>query len=83
MTRRVAGDILKSWDVILIGTCISFALSLIFLIFFRFPGSMKTVVALFSLIGIIFMGGLSVLTFYEEHRVYDLINDDEDNVEMN
>ena len=29
------------------------------------------------------MAGLSVLTFYEEHRIYDLVNDDEDGVEMN
>ena len=40
---------------------------------------MKAVVALYSMLGIILLGGLSVLTFYEEHRVYDLINDDEDN----
>lgn len=79
----MTGDILKAWDVILIGLFIAFSFALIFLIFFRFPSTMKIVVAVFSLIGLFCMASLSVLTFYEEFRVYDLINDDEDEVEMN
>jgi hypothetical protein len=79
---RVVADVFRAWDVILIGVAISFALALLFLIFFRFPGTMLYVIAACCVLTVFLFGVCSYLLWEESQRVYDLINDDYKNVEM-
>ena len=76
------GDVFKSWDLIALGLCISFALALMFLIFFRFPSTMQYVVIVCCVLAISFVALLAYFVYEEADRVYDLINDDHDNVDM-
>ena len=82
VVRRIGNDILRSWDLIATGVAIAFTISLTFLIFFRFPSSMPTVIAVFSFLILFLLGAISYFLYVEEDRVYDLLYGDWEGVEM-
>jgi solute carrier family 44 protein 1 (choline transporter-like protein) len=53
-----------------------------FLIFFRFPGSMTAVLIVCSVLSILLIAFLGALVWDESDRLYNLINDDDDGVSM-
>jgi hypothetical protein len=65
VTLRSAADIFRSWDIMLIGLAISFAFALLFLIFFRFPGTMVYVIIACSVLTVFLFGVISYLVWEE------------------
>ena len=82
VTRRAAGDIFRTWDVISISIGVSLAVSLVYLIFFRFPSTLPAVIVASATITVLLFGFIAYLLFNETDRIYDLIHDDFHGVDM-
>jgi hypothetical protein len=82
VVRRIGNDVFRSWDIIAFGSLLSVIIGLLFLIFFRFPGSMPVCIAVSCMLTIILLGAMAYFLYQESDRVYDLVNDDYYDVEM-
>jgi hypothetical protein len=75
-------DIFRGWDLIVLGAAISFSLALIFLIFFRFPSTIAVIIIISCFLALFCLGSIIFLVHAEAERVYDLVNDDYKDVDM-
>jgi len=82
ITRRAAGDIFRTWDVISISIGVSLAVSLVYLIFFRFPSTLPAVIVASATLTVLLFGFIAYFLFSETDRIYDNIHDDFHGVDM-
>lgn len=82
VVRRIGNDVLRVWDLIAIGCSISFAFSLLSLIFFRFPNTLPLVISASSLLCVTLFGFLAYFLNKESDRVYGLLYDDWEGIDI-
>jgi hypothetical protein len=74
---RVAGDVLRVWDVVVVSLCVSSTVALLYLVFFRFPSTLKAVIIVSCFLVLLLLLAIAAFLYFEEDRVFDLIYDDD------
>jgi hypothetical protein len=75
--QRAAGDVLRVWDVVAISYCVAGVVALIYLVFYRFPSTLKFVLILSAFLTLLLLLAIAAFLYFEEDRVYDLLYDDD------